>query len=147
MTDEGAPIESDTNHSNIADDMAKEMIITEMRYYVQGQAWKVDLLNGDDYDNDYAVSSGESGPKVSDLNGDGKASLYELKAHGGIALRPPDAKTRLKMSIKFDKDTEKEFQRDMLHLAMEFPSALARSRHIFALAYSPDLSPQRLLIK
>ena len=124
IIDEGALIESDTNHGNTADDMAKEMIITEMKYYGRKDGkytFQIDLLTDDDYDEGYTVSDGESGPKVLDLNNDGEVSLYELKAQDGISnLRPPDEKTRLKMKIKFDEDAGNDYQGDMLNVTMTF---------------------------
>ena len=117
--DEGTAVESETNPANTRDELADEMILTEMRYYNRDYTWRVDLLSDDGYDNNYTVSPGESGPKVADLNNDGKVSLYELKSQGGIKLRPPGA-TRLKMKIRFDPDAGNDFQGDTLNLTVIF---------------------------
>ncbi|MEW6769869.1 MAG: TasA family protein [Bacillota bacterium] len=116
---EGTAVESETNSGNTADELAAEMVITEMRYYNRDYTWRVDLLSDDDYDSDYQVSPGESGPKVADLDGDGKVSLYELKSQGGMKLRP-SGETRLKMKIRFDENAGNEFQGDTLNLTVYF---------------------------
>ena len=83
------------NHLEIAcdylgsDEMAKMMIITHMRYddATPPISWMVDLLTDDGYDFGYdfgyGVSPGETGPKVEDVDGEGKISVYDLK-YGGV---------------------------------------------------------------
>ena len=105
-----------------ADDMAKEMIITLMRYYKGAQ--QVDLLTADDYDNGYEVAGGESGPQVEDVDGDGKLSLYDLKygqgGNGVDNLLPPDGVWHFEMKIKFDDDVGNQFQGKTLDVTMMF---------------------------
>lgn len=121
--DEGTAAEPETNPGNTPDELAEKIIITQMRYYDRvhngGYTWQVDLLSDDGYDKNYDVSPGESGPKVADLDGDGKVSLYELKSQGGIKLRPP-GEPRLKMKIRFDENAGNDFQGDRLNLTVYF---------------------------
>lgn len=112
--------ESDTQENTHPDDMAKEMIITQMNYY---DSWKVDLLTDDGYDNGYGVSPGETGPKVDDVDGDGKISLYDLKySQGGNGVDNLAVlnTTWLRMRIKFDEDADSRFQGDTLTASIIF---------------------------
>jgi predicted ribosomally synthesized peptide with SipW-like signal peptide len=112
--------ESDTQENTHPDDMAKEMIITQMNYY---DSWKVDLLTDDGYDNGYGVSPGETGPKVDDVDGDGKISLYDLKySQGGNGVDNLTVlnTTWLRMRIKFDEDADSRFQGDTLIASIIF---------------------------
>lgn len=115
--DEGSAIESETNHSNSADDFAKKMIITEMRYYGRGN---LDLLTTDNYDSDYKPNPHSPGPMVEDSDNDGKISLYDLTS--GVDVRPPipNTNTWLNMTIKFDENAGNDFQGDTLNLTMIF---------------------------
>ena len=105
-----------------ADGMAKVMIITLMHYYKGAQ--QVDLLTDDGYDKGYDVSPGETGPKVEDVDGDGKLSLYDLKysqsGNGVDDLLPPYGVWHFEMKIKFDEDAGNQFQGKTLDLTMMF---------------------------
>ena len=111
-----------------ADEMAKMMIITQMRYddATPPISWMVDLLSDDGYDPGYGVSPGETGPKVEDVDGDGKITLYDLKySQGGQGvdnLRPPNGTetTQLEMKIRFDPEAGNEFQGQTLNVTFIF---------------------------
>jgi len=111
-----------------SDEMAKAMIITHMRYddATPPISWMVDLLADDGYDSGYDVSPGETGPKVDDVDGDGKISLYDLKySQGGNGvddLWPPNGTetTQLEMKIIFDPDAGTEFQGQPLDVTFIF---------------------------
>jgi len=122
------------NHLEIAcdylgsDEMAKMMIITHLRYddATPPISWMVDLLNDDGYDPGYGVSPGETGPKVEDVDGDEKITLYDLKysqdGNGVDNLWPPngDETTQLEMKIRFDPDAGNGFQGQTLDLTIIF---------------------------
>jgi len=112
------PSDTDPNTNEHPDNMAKYMIITQMYYY--NDNWNVDLLTDDGYDKEYEVSPGETGPKLTDYDGDGKLTLYDLKYAGLDNLWPPDGATHLEMRIKFDEDAGNDFQGDTLNLTMIF---------------------------
>mgnify|MGYP000044055549 CR=1 FL=1 len=112
------PSDTDPNTNEHPDNMAKYMIITQMYYY--NDNWNVDLLTDDGYDKGYDVSTGETGPKLTDYDGDGKLTLYDLKYAGLDNLWPPDGATHLEMRIKFDEDSGSDFQGDTLNLTMIF---------------------------
>ncbi|MCK4721988.1 MAG: hypothetical protein KAT75_01730, partial [Dehalococcoidia bacterium] len=105
-----------------ADEMAKEMIITLMRYYKGAQ--QVDLLTADGYDKEYDVAGGETGPEVDDFDGDGELSLYDLKySQGGNGvddLLPPYGVWHFEMKIKFDEEAGNLFQGKTLDVTMMF---------------------------
>lgn len=105
-----------------ADDMAKQMIITLMRYYKGAQ--QVDLLTADDYDNGYEVAGGEAGPQVQNKDGEKGISLYDLKySQGGNGvdnLLPTYGVWNFEMKIKFDDDAGNQFQGKTLDVTMLF---------------------------
>lgn len=111
-----------------SDEMAKMMIITHMHYddATPPISWMVDLLTDDGYDRGYGVSPGETGPKVQDIDGDGKITLYDLKysqsGNGVDNLLPPkrDEATQLEMKIRFDPDAGNEFQGQTLNVTFIF---------------------------
>jgi hypothetical protein len=97
------------------DEMAKNLIITRMHYddVTCPINWNLDLLSSDGWDTGYAVSQGENGLTVRDVDGDGKISLYDLKYSGGIDnLKPCNLieVTQLEMIIQFDPAAGNEFQ-------------------------------------
>ena len=114
--------DTDPNTDANPDSMAKEIIITQMHYY--DDTWQVDLLTDDGYDSGYDVGLGETGPKVEDVDGDGKISVYDLKfsqsGNGVDDLTPPDGATWLDMTLKFDDDADSRFQGDTFNLTMTF---------------------------
>ena len=124
VTEEVPQTEADTDPNTDAnpDSMAKEIIITQMHYY--DDTWQVDLLTDDGYDSGYDVGLGETGPKVEDVDGDGKISVYDLKfsqsGNGVDDLTPPDGATWLDMTLKFDDDADSRFQGDTFNLTMTF---------------------------
>ena len=90
---------------SLADQMAKVMVITLMRYYKGAQ--QVDLLT-----------------EVEDIDGDRKISLYDLKySQGGNGidnLPPPYGVWHFEMKIKFDEDAGNQFQGKTLDLTVIF---------------------------
>jgi len=106
------------------DEMAKMMLITHMRYEdaTPPISWMVDLLTEDGYDPGYGFSPGETGPKVEDVDGDGKITLYDLKYSGVDDLWPPngDETTQLEMKIRFDPSAGNEFQGQTLNVTVIF---------------------------
>jgi spore coat-associated protein N len=120
--DEGIP------GGNTADDMAKELVITEMHYYGElhnhGWGWEeLDLLTNDNYDVGYEPNPGNPGPMVEDMDGDGSISLYDLNATvTSVDVERPknNENSWLNMAVKFDEDAGNDFQGDTLNLTMIF---------------------------
>jgi hypothetical protein len=116
VIDERTPVESETNINNFADEFAKKMIITEMRYTGRGN---LDLLTTDNYDSDFLPDPASPGPGVKDIDGDGRITLFDLKT--GVNVKPPipSSDTYLWMKLKFDASAGNDFQGDMLDMTMK----------------------------
>lgn len=115
--DEGVWVEPETNHDNSADEMAEQMMITQMLYYGMGN---LDLLTTDNYDTDYDPNPLDPGPMLEDIDGDGRITLYDLTA--GVDVKPPNPAhdTRLDMTVQFDENAGNDFQGDTLTVNMIF---------------------------
>lgn len=114
------PVESDTDPytDEHADEMAKYMVITMMFY--KNDWVNINCLTGHD---SYSGQTKEYW-RITDANGDGNISLYELKLDPLINLPSPDTQdnkiTQLDMKIKFDEDPGNDFQGDIFDLTMIF---------------------------
>jgi|GEM_PF-1445880 len=110
---EGISVESETNAINSADDMAREMVIMQMYYRDRYEITKIDLLDN-------------SGPYLKDQtedldeNEDGKVSLYEFKARGGLTGLPATGEKQFNMQIMFDPGAGNDFQGDTLEMNLTF---------------------------
>jgi predicted ribosomally synthesized peptide with SipW-like signal peptide len=114
------PVESDTdpNTDEHPDEMAKYMVITSMWY--KNDKLNINCLTG--YDS-YSGLTKEDW-RVSDTDGDGKITLYDLKQDPLVNLPSPDTQpngiTQLDMRIKFDENAGNGFQGDIFDLTMIF---------------------------
>lgn len=129
VIEEDPCLESDTDckTDEHPDEMAKEMIITRCVFH---DGFCVDCLTGikwAGYDPINGICGGafveqNDDWKIKDLDGDGKASFYELKQNKldnlPAVLNSPLFSFR--MSVKFDEDAGNEFQGDAFNLTMAF---------------------------
>jgi len=94
--------ESDAQEGTLADCMADQLIILEIKYFHDGMS--IDLLS-----------------RLRDSDGDG-VDLLELKNQGLDDLPPPDGDgdERLDMTLKFCENAGNDFQGDTFVLAMIF---------------------------
>jgi len=110
--------DTDPNTDLHPDEMAKYMTITMIRY--RNDQVDINCLTG--YDSYFGQTKNDW--KITDANGDGKISLYELKIDPLINLPSPDLEpnkeTQLDMRVKFDETAGNDFQGDCLDLEMMF---------------------------
>ncbi|MBU3967162.1 MAG: M73 family metallopeptidase [Euryarchaeota archaeon] len=103
ITDPPGP-ESDTQENTPADEMASEMVLTNMVYAYDST--EVDVL-----------------PLISDENGNGKKDLYDLK-YGGADNLPLSQvgvqRSSIDMTVQLNPDAGNNFQGDTLNLTMIF---------------------------
>ncbi len=120
VVEEANPAESDTDPytNEHPDEMAKYMVITSMWY--RNDQLNINCLTGHD---EYSGETKEDW-KVSDTDGDGRITLYDLKMDPLVNLPSPDTQpylyTQLDMKIKFNEDAGNEFQGDIFNLTMIF---------------------------
>jgi len=120
VTEETPQTESDTdpNTNEHPDEMAKYMVITSIWY--KNDKLNINCLTG--YDS-YSGLTKEDW-RVSDTDGDGKITLYDLKQDPLVNLPSPDTQpnkiTQLDMRIKFDESAGSDFQGDIFDLTMIF---------------------------
>jgi len=115
------PVESDTDAytDEHPDEMAKYMVITYMWY--KNDHLSLNCLTGHE---GYSGLTKEDW-RVSDTDGDGKITLYDLKEDPLVNLPSPDTQpdqyyTQLDMRIKFDENAGNDFQGDIFDLTMIF---------------------------
>jgi predicted ribosomally synthesized peptide with SipW-like signal peptide len=112
--------ESDTQENTPADDLAKQMIITQCVYY--NDIWEINCLTGT-YTGTPPIPSGYTANdwKINDVDLDGKITLYDLKNDplDNLPL-PPSYTTNFDMTLKFSEDAGSEFQGDTLNVTMIF---------------------------
>jgi predicted ribosomally synthesized peptide with SipW-like signal peptide len=119
VTEETPRAESDTdpNTDQHPDEMAKHMIITYI--YYRNDEININCLTGQD--DGYPAKEDW---KISDMDGDGKITLYDLKMDPLINLPSPDTQpnkiTQFEMIIKFDENAGNDFQGDTFDLTMIF---------------------------
>lgn len=119
VTEETPQTESDTdpNTDQHPDEMAKHMIITYI--YYRNDEININCLTGQD--DGYPANEDW---KISDMEGDGKVTLYDLKMDPLINLPSPDTVTneiaQFEMRIKFDENAGNDFQGDIFDLTMIF---------------------------
>ena len=113
------PVESDTDpHTDQhPDEMAKHMIITYI--YYRNDEININCLTGED--DGYPPNEDW---KITDIDGDGKITLYEFKMDPLINLPSPDTQTnkitQFEMKIKFDENADSDFIGDTFNLTMIF---------------------------
>ena len=111
--------ESDTDHNTDQhpDEMAKHMIITYI--YYRDNEININCLTGQD--NGYPPNEDW---KISDIDGDDKITLHDLKLDPLINLPSPDTQsnkiTQFEMRIKFDENAGSDFIGDTFNLTMIF---------------------------
>ena len=124
--------DTDCHTDDHPDEMAEEMIITKCVFHdgfcidcLTGNKWDgYDPINGVCANNDLSPDPVEQSDdwKIEDLNGDGKASFYELKQNKlddlPAVLNSPVFS--FQMSVKFDEGAGNEFQGDAFNLTMAF---------------------------
>jgi predicted ribosomally synthesized peptide with SipW-like signal peptide len=124
VIEESPQTEADTDpHTDEHPDaMAKQMIIIKCEYYSDG--WYIHLLNG--------TCTGPGTPptppgytlgdwNITDVDSDGKITLYDLKNAPVDNLPLPDGwTTTFDMTLKFSEDAGNEFQGDTLNVTMIF---------------------------
>lgn len=119
VDEEANPVESDTdlNTDEHPDEMAKYMVITWMKY--RNNEVDINCLTGE---NDGYPSNEDW--KISDVDGDGRITLYDLKMDPLVNLPSPDTQTngitQLDMRIRFDEAAGNDFQGDIFDLTMIF---------------------------
>lgn len=119
VDEDANPVESDTDpHTDQhPDEMAKYMVITYMCY--KNDEITIDCLTG----KEDAYPPNENW-RVSDTDGDGRITLYDLKQDPLVNLPSPDTQpngiTQLDMRIKFDENAGNDFQGDIFNLTMIF---------------------------
>lgn len=120
VTEEDPQTESDTdpNTNEHPDTMAKNMTITMMVY--RNDNVNINCLTG--YDS-YSGQTKEDW-KVSDTDGDGKITLYDLNQDPLDNIPSPDSQpngiTQVDMRLKFDENAGNDFQGDTFDLTMIF---------------------------
>jgi predicted ribosomally synthesized peptide with SipW-like signal peptide len=113
------PVESDTDPytNEHPDEMAKYMVITYICY--KNDEINIDCLTGKD--DGYPPKEDW---KISDMDGDGRITLYDLKMDPLVNLPSSDTVsnkyTQLDMRIKFDENAGNDFQGDTFDLTMIF---------------------------
>ena len=119
VEEETNPVESDTDPytNEHPDEMAKYMVITWMKD--RNDEVDINFLTGEN--NGYP--SNEEW-KISDMDGDGRITLYDLKMDTLVNLPSPDTQTneitQLDMKIMFDTSAGNDFQGDIFSLTMIF---------------------------
>jgi len=121
VMEESPQTESDTdpNTDQHPDEMAKNLIIDQARYFADG--YNINLLTGTN------TLTGEQHDywKIEDVDNDGKQTLYDLKyGNGGNGvdnLPPPDTfQYTFSMNIKFNETAGNDFQGDTFNLTVIF---------------------------
>lgn len=119
VDEETNPVESDTDPDTDEhpDEMAKYMVITCMCY--RNDEININCLTGED-----DAYPPKEDWRVSDVDEDGKITLYDLKMDPLVNLPSPDTQTngitQLDMRIKFDESAGDDFQGDTFDLTMIF---------------------------
>jgi len=119
VTEETPQTESDIdpNTDQHPDEMAKHMIITYI--YYRNDEININCLTGED--DGYPPNEDW---KITDIDGDGKITLYEFKMDPLINLPSPDTQTnkitQFEMKIKFDENADSDFIGDTFNLTMIF---------------------------
>jgi hypothetical protein len=127
VSEETPPVESDINpNTNLTpDDMASELVLTKCLYRYGG--WEIDLLTGlpggmsprDRYT--YACYGMRW--QITDADGDGRITFYDLKAMPVSGLPLPKSSYQsavFVMSVKFDETAENDLQGDRFNLTMSY---------------------------
>jgi len=110
VDEEANPVESDTDpHTNEhPDEMAKYMVITYI--YYRDNAININCLTGIDDGDDVKNEDW----KISDMDEDGRITLYDLKMDPLVNLPSPDTQingiTQLDMRIMFDASAGNTFK-------------------------------------
>ncbi len=129
VEEENPCLEQDTDcQTNLhPDNMAKEMLITRC---VLGDGFCIDCLTGEKYTSYDTITRSCVGAlqeqnddwKISDVNGDGKISFYDLKNHKLDNLPPVlnSPISHFEMSVKFAESANNDFQGDIFNLTMAF---------------------------
>ena len=112
-----AELDTDPDTDQHPDEMAKHMIITYI--YYRDDEININCLTGQD--DGYPPNEDW---KISDVDEDGKITLYDLKLDPLINLPSPDTQsnkiTQFEMRIKFDENAGSDFIGDTFNLTMIF---------------------------
>ena len=112
--------EPDTEDTSLVPvNFAKYLEITHLRY--EDSDWYINGLTGEkiDYSTNNVLATSEDW-KVSDTDGVGGVSLFDLKVDSLINLPPPDGTHKFSMKLKFHADAGNNLQGDIFNGTIKF---------------------------